>query len=81
MLAIDFMMARLRATVAFSEDVSRALVAKIAAGLAWVPDDVGDLQTPEVEHRSEFNPGDNGDDRQPLRVLLQMAQVSVPKMP
>ena len=48
--------------------------------LAWVPDDVGDLQTPEVEHRSEFNPDDNGDDVQPLRVLVQMAQVSVPKM-
>ena len=44
MLAINFMMVRLRAAVAFSEDVSIALVAKIAAGLAWVPDDVGDLQ-------------------------------------
>ena len=40
MLAINFLMVRLRAAVAFSEDVSRALVAKIAAGLAWVPDDV-----------------------------------------
>ena len=44
MLAIHFMMVRLRAAVAFSEDVSIALLAKIAAGLAWVPDDVGDLQ-------------------------------------
>ena len=68
MLAINFMMVRLRAAVAFSEDVSSALVAKIAAGLAWVPDHVGDLQTADVEHRSEFNPGDNGDDVQPLRV-------------
>ena len=81
MLAINFMMVRLRAAVAFSEDVSSALVAKIAAGVAWVPDDVGDLQTPDVEHRSEFNPDDNRDDMQPLRVLVQMAQVSVPKMP
>ena len=40
--------------MAFSEDVSIALVAKIAAGLAWVPDDVGDLQTPDVEHWSEL---------------------------
>ena len=62
-------MVRLRAAVAFSEDVSIALVAKIAAGLAWVPDDVGDLQTPDVEHRSGFNPDDNGDDMQPLRVF------------
>ena len=83
MLAINFMMVmvRLRAAAAFSEDVSIALLAKIAAGVAWVPDDVGDLQTPEVEHRSEVNPGDNGDDMQPLRVLAQMGQVSVPKMP
>ena len=46
MLAINFMMVRLRAAVAFSEDVSSALVAKIAAGVAWVPDHVGDLQNP-----------------------------------
>ena len=44
MLAINFMMVRLRAAVAFSEDVSSALVAKIVAGVAWVPDHVGDLQ-------------------------------------
>ena len=31
---------RLMAAMAFSEDVSSALVAKIAAGLAWVPNDV-----------------------------------------
>ena len=55
--------------MAFSEDVSIALVAKIAAGVAWVPDDVGDLQTPEVEHRSEVNADDNCDDMQPLRVF------------
>ena len=72
---------RLRAALAFSEDANSALVAKIAAGVAWVPDHVGDLQTPDVEHRSEFNPDDNGDDMQPLSVLVQMAQVSVPKMP
>ena len=72
---------RLRAALAFSEDANSALVAKIAAGVAWVPDHVGDLQTPDVEHRSEFSPDDNGDDMQPLRVLVQMAQVSVPKVP
>ena len=33
MLAINFMMVRLRAAVAFSEDVSSAFVAKIAAGV------------------------------------------------
>ena len=81
MLAINLMILRLRAAVAFSEDVSSALVAKIAAGVAWVPDHVGDLQTADVEHRPEVNPGDNGDDMQPLRVLAQMGQVSVPKMP